>query len=249
MRRFAIAIVFSIVGCGGGGAMGSDGGADLGGGGADLGGGEPRRLGPVHSGQYHLGPVEWSGSFNNACSPYPAAVQSLEGMLLAGVANELGADGSYCDACVEITTGAGKSLVARVVTYGVANAPGDLDLSSAAYNALTVGEYPRAMSWHLVTCPGGDPVYLQFQTMASEWWTSFWVRNPRVALKRVEVKSANHPSWFALRRETDGTWNDDGGFGAGAFTLRLTGVDDSTVEVSAPSFSGGDLLRTSANFP
>jgi len=247
--RFVVLVLGVLVGCGGGGGGSSDGGGG-GGGGVDLGGGgEKRTLGSDHSGQYHLGPVEWSGSFNNACSPYPASIQSVEGMLLAGVANELGADGSYCDACVEITTGTGRTLIARVVTYGVANAAGDLDLSSAAYNALSTGEYPRAMSWHLVTCPTTNPVYLQFQTMASQWWTSFWVRNPRVALKRVEVKSANHAAFTALRHETDGTWNDDGGFGAGAFTLRLVGVDDSTLELSLPGFSGGDLLTGSANLP
>jgi expansin (peptidoglycan-binding protein) len=238
MRRFAcVALGLVVIGCGSGGGGGGGGGSTT------------RRLGPDQSGQYHLGPVEWSGSFHNACSPYPASIQAIEGQLLAGVANELGGDGRLCDACVEITTATGRTLVARVVTYGVANAAGDLDLSSAAFNQLSTGGYPRAMSWHLVTCPGEHPVYLQFQTGAHVDWTSFWVRNPRVALARVEVKSARHASWFALRRETDGTWNDDGGFGAGAFTLRLTGVDDSTLEQTFPGFRPGEVLTGTANFP
>ena len=61
------------------------------------------------------------------------------------------------------------------------------------------------------------------------WWTSLWVRNQRVPLASVEVQSANHSDFFMLRRETDGTLNDDGGFGEGEFTLRLTAVDGQVI--------------------
>src|SRR3954470_1027720 len=85
------------------------------------GGGGGVSLGETHSGQYHLGPVEWTGSFWNACSPYPSQIQSLEGQLLAGLSNELASTGNACDACLKITTGAGKEIILRAVTYGVAN--------------------------------------------------------------------------------------------------------------------------------
>src|SRR5262245_14998840 len=81
-------------------------------------------LGDTHSGQYHLGPVEWTGSFWNACAPYPSQIQSVEGNLLAGLSNEVASTGNACDACLKITTGAGKEILVRAVTYGVANAPG-----------------------------------------------------------------------------------------------------------------------------
>ncbi|HVE84450.1 MAG TPA: hypothetical protein VND93_16455 [Myxococcales bacterium] len=213
------------------------------------GGGGGLALGEAHSGQYHLGPVEWTGSFWNACAPYPAEVQSMEGQLLAGLSNELASTGNACDACLQITTGLGKTIIVRAVTYGVANAPGDLDLSQAAFDQIHQGEYPRSMSWQFVTCPGSAPLYLQFQAEANPDWTSFWVRNPRVPVDKVEVKSPHHADFTALRRETDGTFNDGGGFGAGAFTLRVTGINGGQVEPSFPGFTGGALLAAPANLP
>lgn len=206
-------------------------------------------FGEEHTGDYHLGPVEWTGSFNNACSPYPAQVQQIEGAMLAGLSNEVAANGSFCDACITITTDQGRSVVARVVTYGVTHAAGDIDVSQAAYNVLNTGEAMRRMRWRLTRCPGSDPIHLQFQTGANPWWTSFWVRSPSVAVERVEVRSANHSSWFALRREADGTFNDDGGFGEGAFTLRITGKNGATVEIARPGFTAGELVRTDVNLP
>ncbi len=204
-------------------------------------------LGEEHEGVYHLGPVEWTGSFWNACAPYPVSLQQLEGDLLAGLSNEVAASGSYCDACIEVTTRRGKRAVLRVVTYGVTQEPGNIDVSQAAYDLLHDGEFPRDMSWRLVSCPTTEPLYLQFQTQANPWWTSLWVRNPRVAIDRVEVRSATHPEFAPLRRGADGTFNDDGGFGEGEFTLRVVGVDGSMYKETFPGFSGGDFLRAAGN--
>lgn len=206
-------------------------------------------FGEEHAGDFHLGPVEWTGSFNNACSPYPSQVQQLEGTMLAGLSNAVAANGSFCDACIAITTERGRSVIARVVTYGATHADGDIDVSRAAYDALNSGENPRRMRWRLTRCPGSEPIHLQFQTGANPWWTSFWVRTPSVAVERVEVRSANHSSWFTMRREADGTFNDDGGFGEGMFTLRITAKNGATVEVTRPGFTAGELVRTNANFP
>ncbi len=204
-------------------------------------------LGEEHAGEYHLGPVEWEGSFWNACAPYPTTIQALEGELLAGVSNAVGADGSHCDACIQIDTAQGKTVIARVVTYGETAAPGNIDVSQAAYDLLNQGEYPRTMTWRLVSCPGGGPLHYQFQTGANPYWTSLWVRNPRIAIDRVEVKSANHADYFALQRGPDGTFTDAGGFGEGAFTIRVVGVDGSSVEEQFDGFDPGETVEGSKN--
>lgn len=209
--------------------------------------GPPRPLGEEHTGEYHLGPVEWTGSFWNACAPYPEAIQAIEGSLLAGLSNELASSGALCDACIEVTTERGRSVVARVVTYGVTQAPGNIDLSQAAFDAIHDGEHPRTMRWRLVSCPTAEPLYLQFQSGAHVDWTSFWVRNPRVVIERVEVRSARHASFAALRRAADGTFNDDTGFGPGDFTIRVIGVDGSTYEETFGGFAPGELLRAAGN--
>ena len=211
--------------------------------------------GEAHSGQYHLGPVDFAESeWHNACAPQGGyrtelrAVSGLNGEFLAGVSNEVMAGGAVCDACILVETATGKSAVLRVVTYGVSNAPGDLDVSPNAYAALSTGEYPRTMSWRFAKCPDTGGLRYEFQTAANPYWTSFWLRNPRVPLTKVEVKSAKHVSFTSLRREIDGTLNDDGGFGEGAFTLRITGMDGQVLTETLPGFSGGQLLVSSQQF-
>jgi hypothetical protein len=242
MRIRTGALLIAITACGGSSAGPPPDAAMVGDGGL-------RILGEPHTGNYHLGPVEWTGSFHNACAPYPAAVQRIEGGLLAGLSNEVAATGDYCDACVYIETGAGHSAILRVVTYGVSNAPGDMDVSQAAFDQLNIGEDPRAMTWRLVECPTAAPLQYQFQTGANIDWTSLWVRNPRTAIAQVEVMSARHASWFALRRASDGTLTDAGGFGAGAFTLRVTAVDGGQVEQTFPGFTPGALVVGDRNLP
>jgi hypothetical protein len=203
-------------------------------------------LGEVHRGEYHLGPVEWSGSFPNACSPYVDSVEQREGDFLVGLSGELAGDGSLCDAPVELRTDAGNVIVGRAVTYGVSNGPNDADVSQSIFDAIHEGEFPRAMEWQLVRLAEPGPLLVQFQSGAHIDWTSFWVRNPAVAIASVEASSSRH-GFTVLRRETDGTFNDDGGFGAGAFTLRVTGVDGSVREASFDGFTGGALLELPGN--
>lgn len=250
------ALALAGVGCGGGASPATDAGpsgADAGTPGTDAGStpmgdaGPGSSLGPSHDGTYNLGPVDWAETaWHNACSPYPPSIQALEGTLLAGVSNAVGT-GEYCDACIEITSAMGRSVVARVVTYGDTMGPGDVDLSQEAYDMLSPGDATRAMQWHLVSCPTTAPLYVQFQTGANEWWTSFWIRNPRVAIDHVEVQSTNHASFTSLTAGSDGTFTDGGGFGAGAFTLRVVGVDGSHFEQMFPGFAPGDLLAATGN--
>jgi expansin (peptidoglycan-binding protein) len=211
------------------------------------GGGDDAVLGEAHTGQYQLGPVEWTGSFHNACAPYPDSIMQLDGDLLAGVSNEVGGDGSLCDACVQIDTALGHTITAHVVTYGVSNAPGDLDISSAAFALISENEYPRDMTWRLVSCPVQGPIYVQMQTGANIYWSSLWIRNARLAVQSVAVKSANHPDFAPMQRGGDGTFTDGGGFGDGAFTLRVTAIDGSEVELAFDGFQPGELLEAKGN--
>lgn len=212
-------------------------------------------FGPEHAGSYHLGPVDFAESaFANACAPYPAEVQRLAGVHLAGVDRSLNGDGRLCDACALVTTRLGRTLVVRIITTGVAQAPGDLDLSPQAYEALHADDPtatprdPRPMRWRLTRCPASGPMQLQFQAQANIDWTSFWVRNPRLPLERVEVQSARHATFTALRRGRDGSWNADRGFGPGRFTLRLTALDGATLTQAFDGFSPGALLPTALQF-
>jgi hypothetical protein len=212
-------------------------------------------LGESHSGQYHLGPVDFSeSSFHNACAPNDGYRSSLYetvglgGEYLAGLSHQYIEGGAMCDACILVKTATGKSVVLRVVTYGDTNEPGDIDVSPSAYKAINTEEYPRTMTWEFARCPDSGGISYEFQTGANVWWTSFWVRNASLPLEKVEVKSANHSEFAELRRETNGTLNDDGGFGEGPFTIRLTATNGQTISHDFQSFSPGELVETSDQF-
>ncbi len=260
-----------LVSCGGGdggdaaeesgGTTGSGGGSATGGTADGSGGsGDPtvtadQRYGEEVSGQYHLGPVDFAESdWHNACAPeggYRASLREATGLggeFLAGVSSQRADRGGVCDACIEITTETGRTIVARVVTYGATNEEGDIDVSPSVYDELNTGEYPRSMSWRFAACPDVGPLVYEFQTGANVWWTSLWVRNPRVPLVSVEVKSANHANFVELSRGTDGTLTDASGFGEGEFTLRLTAMDGQVLTETFRGFEPGELIVSSQQF-
>ncbi len=205
-------------------------------------------------GQYNLGPVDYAETqWHNACAPgtkYPADVQQLEGDLLAGLWNGIPNVAGYCDACIYVTTAKGKSALLRVVTYGDTTT-NSIDVSPAAWSILNSGEYPRTMTWQFAKCPDTGKILYEFQTASSEWWTSLWVRNARVPLAHVEVKSPNHASYAELTRGSDGTLTDAGGFGKGTFSIRLTGIDGQQIVDTfdwPASGIGGVTLTGQGNF-
>ncbi|MBK7863454.1 MAG: hypothetical protein IPJ65_33600 [Archangiaceae bacterium] len=226
------------------------------GGGTGGGGGEPLTGfdQKFEGGLFHLGPVDWSESqWHNACAPeggYLPAVRQAEGTLLVGLWSGVPNVASYCDACISVTTGKGKTAVLRVVTYG-STTDNSIDVSQEAFDLLNSGENPRAMTWQFARCPDTGKLMYEFQSGSNEWWTSLWVRNARVPLAKVEVKSKNHSSFVALTRASDGTLTDAKGFGKGDFTLQLTGVDGSVVTdtFTWPSNGiGGAFLTGQGNF-
>ena len=230
-----------------GGAGGSGGSQPAGGAVGSIGG--STAYGEVFAGgEFHLGPVDWEETeWTNSCSPYPAQIQTLEGNFLAGLELTHNGDGQLCDACVQLDAETGRSIVARVITTGVTT-PNSIDLSPQAFQALDSGEYPRAMTWQVVKCPDTGNVYYQFQTEANVWWTSLWVRNTRIPVQSVEVRSSNHANWYALERGSDGTYTDASGFGDGSFTLRVTAIDGQTVEDTFTAFDSGSLIESDSNF-
>jgi expansin len=96
--------------------------------------------------------------------------------------------------------------------------------------------------------PGNRPVRYEFQTGAHAWWSSLWLRNARVPVEKVEVKSAWHSQFFKLRRGSDGTLTDDGGFGEGPFILRSTAIDGQVIEDSFPNFPTGQVIESQKQY-
>jgi hypothetical protein len=234
----------------GGASAGTGGGMSAGAGGPSVTYGQK-----YEGGQFHEGPVDWDETqWHNACAPstkYAPAIRMAEGELLAGLWNGIPNVADYCDACISVTTAKGKSAILRVVTYGDTTT-NSIDVSPAAYQILNSGEFPRSMTWQFTKCPDTGQIIYEFQTGSNEWWTSLWVRNARLPLKKVEVKSVNHASYAGLQRGSDGTLTDGGGFGNGPFSIRLTSIDDQVLEDAFTWPAGGiagATLTGKGNFP
>jgi hypothetical protein len=240
-------VIVLVAACGSSAKPGGD-GPGSGSGGGDLIGS------PFAGGQYNLGPVDYAETqWHNACAPgtkYAPSVQTVEGSLLAGLWTGIPNVAADCDACILVTAATGKTALLRVVTYGDTTT-NSIDVSQSAYDLLNSGEYPRAMTWQFAKCNDTGPMLYEFQTGSSEYWTSLWVRNPRVPITKLEVQSVNHASFFEMTRGTDGTLTDNGGFGKGAFTLRITGMDGQQVMQSftwPSSGVAGMLVTGDSNF-
>ena len=134
------------------------------------------------------------------------------------------------------------------MTYGVEQADGAIDVSPSVYEAIHQGEFPRRQTWHFTRCPEAGPLRYEFQTEANPFWTSLWVRNPRVPLVKAEVKAAGDKDFVPLARGGDGTLTDASGFGEGAFTLRLTSMDDQVITDDLPGFEAGTLVESNQQF-
>jgi hypothetical protein len=213
-------------------------------------------IGDGHQGVYHLGPVDFAETqWHNACAPgggkYRKELQAsvgLGGEFIAGVSNAFTSGGAVCDACILIETGQGKSIIARVVTYGVEHADGDIDVSPSVFAAIHQGEDPRSQTWHFARCPDEGTLQYEYQTAANPFWTSLWVRNPRVPLVKAEVKTATGKDFVELARAGDGTLTNPSGFGDGPFTLRLTAMDGQVITDDQPGFKAGTLVKSTKQF-
>jgi len=241
-------------GKGGTGGTAGKGGA-AGQGGAAGGGGLVTYGQTYEGGEFHLGPVDWEETeWHNACAPpgtqYRTPVRQAEGQLLAALWDGIPDVARYCDACIYVTTARGKSALLRVVSYGMTT-PNSIDVSPPAWTILNSGEYPRLMSWQFAKCPDTGKVMYEFKVGAHESWTPFWVRNARVPIRSVEVRSATRPSFVAVARKGDGTLDDNNGFGVGPFSIRVTAVDGQQIadDFAWPSAGiSGQLLTGQGNF-
>jgi hypothetical protein len=218
-------------------------------------------FGGTHSGNFWLGPVDYSESqWHNACGPsdgkYPALIQQLYGDSIMGLSNELKLDklsagaGQLCDVCAELVAN-GHSLIAHVVTYGDETGVDDIDVSPEVDRALD-GSVGRKLTWRFITCPTDHPVYYTFddREWSNTWYFRVWVRNARVPVAKVEYQLAGK-GWSAMNWQDDGAWEVDSRDFSAGFSLRVTSIDGQTIEDAIPgigTFNPNAGVASKANF-
>lgn len=208
-----------------------------------------RYFGDARVGNFWIGPVDYEETeFHNACAPsvkYPAAIQQLYGKYLMGVANEarlqglVASQGQLCDSCAELSAN-GQTLIAHVITYGEETGPNDIDVSPEVDTVLK-GATNRTLTWRFVSCPTAAPVQYTFdgRERSNTWFFRVWIRNARVPVSKVEYRRGSG-TWATAEWQSDGAWqaaNQD--FGAG-FSLRVTSIDNQTLEDTLPGLNTFD---------
>jgi hypothetical protein len=203
--------------------------------------GGTRYFGDAHTGNFWLGPVDYSESqWHNACAPsdvkYPALIQQLYGNYIMGLANQaqlgslVAGNGQLCDVCAELTAN-GNTLVAHVITYGDEGPyPDNIDVSPEIRTALLANTSDTA-TWRFVTCPTSNPIYYTFddrEWTSNPWYFRVWVRNSRVPVANLEY-ALTAGAWSAMDWQSDGAWQASGLDFSGGFSLRVTSVEGSTI--------------------
>ena len=218
-------------------------------------------FGDVHSGNFWLGPVDYSESqWHNACAPsvkYPLSIQQLYGSYLMGLSNQLtlqslnAGTGQLCDVCAELTAN-GVTLIAHVITYGDETGTYDIDVSPEARTALHGSDTNYKLTWRFVTCPTTAPIYYTFdgRDWSNVWYFRVWIRNARVPVTKVEYK-LGAGAWSAMNWQSDGAWEADSQDFSGGFFLRVTSLDGQTIEDTLPgvgTFDANAGVASHANF-
>jgi len=258
MRKSAVALCIvsgSVFGCGSNAALGEDTSPVV------IGDAGTAYFGGSHSGNFWIGPVDYSESqYNNACSPspgtYPSLIQQLYGPYLMGLSNQLSLDklsagaGQLCDVCAELTAN-GQTLIAHVVTYGDETGPNDIDVSVEVDSVLH-GATNRTLTWRFVTCPTTHPIYYTFdgREWSNTWYFRVWIRNARVPVAKVEYQLAGK-AWTAMNGQDDGAWEVDSKDFSAGFSLRVTALDGQTVEDAIPgigTFDPNAGIASTSNF-
>lgn len=153
-----------------------------------------------------------------------------------------------CGVCLEVTGPAGTAIV-RVVDLCPECAPGDVDLSNAAFAAVAGIPPSRVpVTWTSVECPIGGPVRLRVFEGTNAWYQAFLVRDHRTPITSVEMLPAGGGSWLPLRREPYNVFVRSGGLISAPVRLRVTDVYGDTVEGELPSLAPGTEATAAGQF-
>jgi expansin (peptidoglycan-binding protein) len=161
----------------------------------------------------------YAGTSNGACM-FPA------GLALYAAVGPAAFDGSAaCGACLEVT-GPAATVMLEVTDLCPECPAGALDLSPAAWDALT-GAAPAGVapvSWRLVPCPGTGPIRFVAGAGVNPWYASVVVQGHRHPIASVELLPAG-AAWLPLARDAANQWIGTAGGAGFATPLRFRATD------------------------
>ncbi|MFM9446091.1 expansin EXLX1 family cellulose-binding protein [Streptomyces acidiscabies] len=151
-----------------------------------------------------------------------------------------------CGAYVKVSTGT-ASITVRITNECPAPcAPGQLDLSQAAFAKLAplnVGRIP--ISWKLVGANTGGNLSVRYKTGSSQYWCGIQVLRHQNPVARLEVRSGG--SWLRLERTTYNFFLSEQGAGCGG-SIRITDIYGEQLVVDGISVKPDVVQGTGVQF-
>jgi expansin len=244
LSRFALAVSFALVACGGGedsadvgsgtggtgatGATGSGGGATC--------GGEPERTGEATYYDF----ADGSGNCGFDATPNDLMVGAMNHTDYAASAS--------CGSCAHLVGPAGEVTI-RIVDQCPECKPGDIDLAPDAFEkiaALNLGRVP--ITWQYVECGVSGPLRYRFKEGSNQWWTALQIRNHRHAIAKVEYQNGNG-DFSAVNREDYNYFVEPAGMGPGPYTFRVTDVYDNVITDTGIAHQEATEVAGASQFP
>jgi len=158
------------------------------------------------------------------------------------------AGSASCGACVQMNY-QGRSVMATIVDEcPIATNPtctsGHLDLSRAAWNALTNnagGTEISGVNWQVVPCQTTSNVTFELKEPTNQYWNQFLVRGHRYPIAKAEVQLANG-TWVQASRTQYNYFEPPDGV-MGTYRVRVTDTNGGVIEDQlklAAGDQGGD---------
>ncbi|MGZ3422856.1 MAG: expansin EXLX1 family cellulose-binding protein [Polyangiales bacterium] len=143
---------------------------------------------------------------------------------------------AWCGACVKVDGPKGTVKVRVVDKCPTCESRTHIDMSKSAFAKIADPSAGRVnVKWQFVPCAVTGPISYRFKEGSNAYWSAIQIRNHRMPIKSVEanVKGA----WIALTRADYNYFLYEKGLGAGPYDLRVTSIEDKTVEDTGIPFA------------
>lgn len=249
--RIALAaLVAALAACGaddGGGSAGSGGGGSSGSGGT---GGEAGSGGA--GGEGGAAPIgDWQDGiatfYDTANGTGACSFAATTDVHVAALNNPQFENAAWCGACAEVEGPLGTTVV-RIVDLCPECQAGHLDLHPGAFDEVANRIDGRVdIQWRFVSCDVAENVGFRLKEGSSQWWTAVQVVDHRLPIRKLEWW--NGEAWIEVPRQPYNYFVAETGMGPGPWLVRITAIDDQTLEATIPSdLQPGAVYRATAQF-
>jgi expansin len=170
-----------------------------------------------------------------------------------------------CGACVRVQGPLGSAVV-RVVDRCPGCGPGDIDLSTDAFERIANPADGRVpVTWQPVACGPNEPIRLRFKDGSSPWWTAIQVDGHRHAIASLAYREsmsaqrilevsprdvlAQLDAWVEMRRELYNYFVADSGVGEGPIDVRITDIHGHSLVAGSIAPGDGVDIDTGLQLP